>query len=199
MARQQKAWIVDLDGTLYAAAPVKAMMAAELFTFGLGALPLLRRFRHEHEAVRALGLAGDPFRLQIQRTAVALGVGEDEVERRVLEWMIERPKKWLGMFRRRSILDEIRAFRDEGGTTALVSDYPAREKLVALRASELFDVVVASGEPGGPMHLKPHPGGMLQAAEALGVPARDCLVIGDREDADGAAALAAGMAFRLVG
>ena len=64
---------------------------------------------------------------------------------------------------------------------------------------ELFDVVVASGEPGGPSRLKPHPGGMLKAADALGVAPRDCLVIGDREDADGVAAQAAGMAFRLVG
>ncbi|HMJ15422.1 MAG TPA: HAD-IA family hydrolase, partial [Polyangiaceae bacterium] len=62
----------------------------------------------------------------------------------------------------------------------------------------LFDTVVASGEPDGPRRLKPHPDGYLAAAQRLGVPAERCLVIGDRQDADGAAATAAGMQFRWV-
>jgi putative hydrolase of the HAD superfamily len=113
--------------------------------------------------------------------------------------MIERPAKWLPLFRRRSLLDEIRAFREAGGRTALVSDYPARRKLEALGAAPLFDVVVASGEPAGPRRLKPHPNGMLGAASALGIDPARCLVIGDRPDADGLAASAAGMAFRHIG
>jgi HAD superfamily hydrolase (TIGR01509 family) len=112
--------------------------------------------------------------------------------------MIERPAKWLPLFRRRELLAEIDAFRARGGRTALVSDYPARRKLEALGASRLFDVVVASGEPDGPPRLKPHPGGMLRAAAALGVTPARCLVLGDRPDADGKAANAAGMAFRHV-
>ena len=85
-----------------------------------------------------------------------------------------------------------------GGRTAVVSDYPARKKLAALGEPELFEVVVASGEPGGPKRLKPDPEGYLRAAEALGVRPERCLVIGDRDDADGAAARAAGMQFRLM-
>jgi HAD superfamily hydrolase (TIGR01549 family) len=46
--------------------------------------------------------------------------------------------------------------------------------------------------------LKPWPDGYLLAAERLGVAAAECLVIGDREDADGLAASRAGMAFRRV-
>jgi putative hydrolase of the HAD superfamily len=195
---ERKAWLVDLDGTLYVPFPVKLAMAAELALLGAGAALLLRRFRHEHEAVRSLGLEGDPFRYQIERTATALGVSTDEVEGRVRTWMIERPGKWLRLFRRRSLLREIEAYRRAGGKTALVSDYPASQKLRALDSLELFDVVVASGEPGGPSRLKPHPSGMLRAAAELGVSASECLVIGDRTDADGVAAQAAGMAFRLV-
>jgi putative hydrolase of the HAD superfamily len=195
---ERKAWLIDLDGTLYVPFPVKLAMAAELALLGAGAALLLRRFRHEHEAVRSLGLDGDPFRHQIERTAAALGLSTDEVEGRVRTWMIERPGKWLRLFRRRSLLAEIAAFRRAGGKTALVSDYPATQKLRSLDSLELFDVVVASGEPGGPDRLKPHPSGMLRAADQLGVSAADCLVIGDRKDADGVAAQAAGMAFRWV-
>jgi FMN phosphatase YigB (HAD superfamily) len=194
----RKAWLVDLDGTLYAPSPVKLLMAAELALGGWSAASVLRRFRAEHELVRELGLEGDPFALQIERTAQALGRSTDDVEGHVRRWMIERPGRWLATFRRQALLAEIEAFRGDGGRTALVSDYPARRKLEALGASALFDAVVASGEPGGPRRLKPHPDGLLRAAAALEVDPSACLVIGDRDDADGEAARAAGMAFRRI-
>ena len=96
------------------------------------------------------------------------------------------------------MMEEIAKFRALGGKTALVSDYPARQKLRALRAEGHFDVVIANGEAGGPERLKPHPDGYLLAAAQLGVPPEQCLVIGDRDDADGAAARHAKMAFRLI-
>jgi len=198
MAVDRKAWLVDLDGTLYAPGPVKFMLAAELIVGGWSAAAVLRRFRAEHEHVRKLGLEGDPFALQIERTAEALGRSAGDVEEHVRHWMIERPGRWLSAFRRQALLAEIDAFRSAGGRTALVSDYPAKRKLEALGASALFDTVVASGEPGGPRRLKPHPDGLLRAAAALEVEPSACLVIGDRDDADGEAARAAGMAFRWI-
>lgn len=199
-AREHDAWLVDLDGTLYTALWVKLAMAAELGLGGWGAVPTLRRFRKEHEAIRHLLAEGadSPYRQQIARTAEALGVEPAHVERLVTEWMLERPCKWVRRFRRDGLLDEIRAFRAAGGRTALVSDYPARAKLDALGCADLFEVVVASGEPGGPRKLKPDPDGYLEAAKRLGVAPERCLVLGDRPDADGAAASAAKMAFRRV-
>jgi putative hydrolase of the HAD superfamily len=198
METARRAWLVDLDGTLYAAVPVKLLMAAELAVGGWSAAPILRRFRREHERVRELGLEGDPFMIQIERTAEALGVSAADVEGHVRNWMLERPGRWMAAFRRQALLAEIEAFRRGGGRTALVSDYPARRKLEALGVSALFDAVIASGEPGGPTRLKPHPDGMLRAAAAIEVAPAECLVIGDRDDADGAAARAAGMAFRRI-
>lgn len=195
-----RAWLVDLDGTLYRARWVKLAMAAELLLGGWRAVGTLRRFRKEHELLRD-ELDEDvtsPFALQVRRTAAELQVEQVVVERHVTEWMIERPQKWIRRFKRKELLDEISAFRADGGKTALVSDYPASGKLAALEATGLFDAVVASGEPGGPRRLKPHPDGYLEAARRLGVEPAECLVIGDREDADGAAARAAGMAFRKV-
>jgi len=192
------AWLVDLDGTLYRQAPVRLVMAAELGLLGWRSLRLIQRFRREQERLRELELEGDPFRLQLERTAAALAESPSVVEASVRDWMIERPAKWLPLFRRRALLAEIADFKARGGRTALVSDYPARRKLEALGAERLFDVVVASGEPNGPERLKPHPSGVLRAAAALGVEPARCLVIGDRLDADGKAAAAAGMAFRHV-
>jgi FMN phosphatase YigB (HAD superfamily) len=194
------AWLVDLDGTLYDARLIRFIMPVELAILGLSAVPIIRRFRQEHERLREeLDQPVDsPFSLQIDRTARALGRSRAQVERQVDRWMIRRPSRWLRLLRRRALLDEIARFREKGGRTAVVSDYPARTKLRAMEADNLFDVVVANGEEGGPPRLKPHPDGLLQAAAALEVAPARCLVLGDREDADGAAARAAGMAFRLI-
>jgi HAD superfamily hydrolase (TIGR01509 family) len=112
--------------------------------------------------------------------------------------MFERPGKWIGRFPRRALLAELRAFKAQGGRAALVSDYPVRGKVDALGARSLFEVIVANGEEHGPQRLKPDPEGYLRAAELLNVEPARCLVIGDRDDADGGAARAAGMSFRLV-
>ena len=196
-----RAWLVDLDGTLYDARWLKLAMAAELGLVGAPAWSIVRQFRREHERLRAEAYSGEvtPFEKQLRRTATVLGVPPERVRARVDEWLIRRPCKWIRAFRRRSLLAEIQAFREAGGRTAVVSDYPANQKLEALGATSLFDAVVANGEPGGPDRLKPAPDGLLLAARRLDVTPEDCLVLGDRDDADGAAARAAGMGFRLVG
>jgi HAD superfamily hydrolase (TIGR01549 family) len=194
------AWLVDLDGTLYHPKPVKMAMAGQLLLFGAPRLRVIRAFRKQHERIREEGLdgEGDPFALQLRLTAEALGAEVEEVEAVIREWMVKRPGPWLRRFRRRGLLSEIADFRAHGGRTALVSDYPAREKLKALGGDSLFEVVVASGEEGGPKRLKPSPDGYLAAARALGVDPERCLVVGDRDDADGEAARRAGMAFREI-
>ncbi len=196
------AWLVDLDGTLYRALPVKLAMAAELSLFGWTSIKTLRTFRRAHEQLRREPAPGDaelsPFRRQLAHAAAQLGRGEPDVERVVREWMFERPLKWVARSRRQPLLAALAGFRASGGKTALVSDYPASDKLGALGARELFDVVVSSGEPGGPARLKPDPEGYLSAASRLGVAPERCLVIGDRDDADGAAARAAGMGLCLI-
>ena len=201
------AWLVDLDGTLYHPLPVKICAGLDLALGSLLGGPrawrVVRTFRAEHERLRAESSSGaaeaSPYQLQLANTAGRLGLPEALVGELVRRWMEERPGRWLRLFRRRALLREIAEFRAAGGRTALVSDYPARLKLQALGVQELFEVVVASGEPGGPSQLKPAPAGYLAAAASLGLGPERCLVLGDREDADGAAARSAGMAYRKIG
>jgi FMN phosphatase YigB (HAD superfamily) len=201
-----KAWLVDLDGTLYANKPVRLAMACELAIFGLPAIRVIRRFRSEHEVMRSeesspaseTSFQVAPYDRQLDRTASRLALPVEQVRSLIDTWMHYRPGKWLWLFRHRRLLHEIAQFRKSGGKTAVVSDYPASAKLLALGAADLFDVVVANGEQGGPCRLKPSPEGYLLAAERLEVSPESCLVIGDRDDADGLAAHAAGMAFRKV-
>ncbi len=195
-----RAWLVDLDGTLYRASWVRLAMTAELLAGGGRSVRVLRVFRQEHERLRAelVKPVSSPYEEQLRRAAERLGRDVSEVRRVVDYWMVCRPGKWLRLFRRRRLLAEIAGFRQQGGRTAVVSDYPAAQKLAALGAASLFDVVVANGESGGPNRLKPWPDGYLLAAERLGMAAEECLVVGDRQDADGEAARRAGMAFRRI-
>ena len=203
-AHSYRAWLVDLDGTLYRPTLVKLAMAVELSLFGWGAIKTLRTFRSSHEQLRegqaepALASAGSPFERQLEHAAGRLGLPREAVELVVRQWMFERPLKWVAQSRRGDLLAALEKYRERGGKTALVSDYPASGKLQALGATQLFDIVVSSGEPGGPSKLKPHPEGYLLAAAALGVEPIHCLVVGDRDDADGAAARAAGMAVHII-
>jgi FMN phosphatase YigB (HAD superfamily) len=197
------AWLVDLDGTLYRHKPVQLAMAAELLLFGWGSIKTLRTFRHAHEELRAeaatdRALAVSPFQRQLDLAADKLGKPASDVEAVVRRWMFERPLKWVARSKRQALLNALAQFRAGGGKTALVSDYPATGKLQALGATSLFDLVVSNGEPGGPSKLKPDPEGYLSAAKRLGIEPARCLVIGDRDDADGAAARAAGMGLCLI-
>lgn len=195
-----EAWLIDLDGTLYYQQLVRLMMIFELAVCGRSSISALRVFRRQQEQLRSEAdhADTDPFQRQIAETATALDVAPERIASIVNEWMIARPGKWLRMFRRRGLLKHIAEFKARGGKTALVSDYPAQSKLLAMQASELFDGVIACGEPGGPCALKPDPSGLLLAARTLTVSSRNCLVIGDRSQVDGEAASRAGMDFRHV-
>lgn len=197
---QFAAWLIDLDGTLYRAMPMKVAMGLELLRTNRRVRAVIRAFRHEHEAVRLtdLPLDADAFTVQLAHTAERLDCTIDAVRTIVDDWMFARPGRWLWRFRRGRLLAEIAQFRANGGRTALVSDYPAREKLQALKATDLFDTVIANGETNRPYRLKPSPEPFLMAAADLNVPAEQCLVLGDRANADGLAAQRAGMAFRLI-
>jgi HAD superfamily hydrolase (TIGR01509 family) len=197
---EYRAWLVDLDGTLYYQQPVQLAMAVELVLGGWRALSCLQAFREEHERLRLEPPEppADSFETQVKRTAERLGRTDQDVRQLVEQWMVQRPCRWLRPLRRRGLLEEIAHYRHRGGKTALVSDYPARAKLAAMGIAHLFDVVIACGECPEPVRLKPWPDGYLRAAAALGVQPGDCLVIGDRLDADGQAARQARMAFRRV-
>lgn len=84
-----------------------------------------------------------------------------------------------------------------GVHVVLLSDYGfAKEKLEALGLdTALFDWIVSAPELGG---LKPASQLMDAVTGRMQVSSSQCLVIGDREDTDGAMARAAGAGFILV-
>lgn len=207
-----EAWLVDLDGTLYKSLPIKIVMGTSLLLSGRKVMPAISAFRKAHESIReeggvdetedgmgdGTGDSDSPYERQLIRAAKDCQWPLEDLRKAVKLWMIEKPGPWLLRFRRQALISEIEAFKQQGGKTAVVSDYPASSKLRSMGLMDLFETVVCNGEPGGPKQLKPDPEGYLLAAKHLGVEPAKCLVIGDREDADGEAARRAGMGFRRV-
>ena len=92
---------------------------------------------------------------------------------------------------------QFRELRDAGVLTAVFSDYGCvREKLEAIGFDPLWaDFLFEAPALGG---LKPCKESFGQICEVMGVLPDECLMVGDRDDTDGAGARAAGMGFRKV-
>lgn len=160
-------------------------------------------------ASRAVGRAGaaaglDPIRLSravrralltrerpIDGALVAYGVGPDLVPTLLAALSGYRPRRLPPFPGAPAALAAISA---RYPVACLTDGDPAvqRAKLAATGFAHAFTTVVITDELGGRTLRKPHPEGLRQAAEALGVPPHDLVVIGDRPSTDMAVASALG-------
>ncbi len=103
----------------------------------------------------------------------------------------------LDVFQLRPEIDGLlRRLRERGLKLGIVANQPqaARERLTRVGIADLFEHQGLSGFTGV---SKPDPRAFAAAAEALGVPAGACIMVGDRIDNDIAPAKALGMAAIL--
>lgn len=202
-SRRVRAVLFDVDGTLYRQRPVRAQMFAELARLfstnpvrGFTVIRVLSEFRRAQETLRAAVQDGVALR-QLDVAAERARVPVSRVRDIVDEWMHERPLRHLHGCRAAG-LPEILAFLKERRTPAgVLSDYPADRKLRALGVNGSFSLVLAATDRDIAT-FKPHPRGFLAAAERWQLDPAEVLVVGDRIDADGAGAAAAGMPCVIV-
>ncbi len=138
----------------------------------------------------------DFLRLQYRLPAQRLGCRPAEVQARVEDWMERRPLRWLAACRRPGIAALFDALHAQGKQVAVLSDYPALDKLAALGLRA--DPVVWAGD-AGVGRLKPDPRGLRQILARTGVAADRTVVVGDRADRDGAVAARVGARALLLG
>lgn len=190
-----KAVIFDVDGTLYDQRKLRLCMVREMITCILrkpghiAELSILRHFRRMREK-HAAEPTSDLYSRQYIWAAQAAGVSPEKVREVVQEWMFERPLAYLRSCGYPGAQALFLQCQRQGIPLAVFSDYPARDKL---RALGLMAKVVLSATCAEVNRLKPDPAGLLVAAEKLGVPAAECLFIGDQEAKDGECARRAGM------
>jgi FMN phosphatase YigB (HAD superfamily) len=83
----------------------------------------------------------------------------------------------------------MQALRTAGVAVAVLSDYPAADKLAALELEA--DILVSAVDPRVD-RLKPHPRGLQRVIELAGVEPEKTVMIGDRDERDGECARRAG-------
>jgi FMN phosphatase YigB (HAD superfamily) len=195
--------VFDLDGTLYDARRLRWRMAAWLLADALRHRSLrvpraLAAFRRMREALADAGLRKevDFLRLQYRLPAERVGCRPGELQAWVEDWMGARPLRHLAACRRPGVGALFDALHAQGKRVAVLSDYPAQDKLEALGLEA--DLVVWAGD-AGVGRLKPHPRGLRQILARTGISAERTLVVGDRADRDGAVAAQVGAQAVLVG
>jgi HAD superfamily hydrolase (TIGR01549 family) len=198
--------LFDVDGTLYHQGPLRLCMALEL-----AALPLrdsgasarrtwraVSAFRRVREELRDLGAAEAPLaRLQFQRPADRLQMEADEVEAAVSEWIFQRPLRYLRRCRRGGIEPLLGYLASRGISAGVFSDYPAREKIEALRLAEKISLVACATD-AEINAFKPHPRGFIWACERWGLEPSEVLYVGDRVEVDALGATNAGMPCVII-
>jgi HAD superfamily hydrolase (TIGR01549 family) len=189
--------IFDVDGTLFDHLAIRPAMAAALLRHVLTSrhgwrdLRVVLKFRRVRMHL-ALAAAGEIGRREFSDTAQATGVGVGEVRKIVSRWVYEMPLAVIPKYRFRGADEFITLVQQRGIRTGVFSDYPADGKLKALG---LTVEVVRDATSTDVARLKPDPAGFLKVAELLAVSPARCLIIGDRDDRDGAAAASGGFVY----
>lgn len=204
--RLPRAVLLDVDGTLYHQSWLRALMVLELC-----ALPLtvsyrsttriwrtLRAFRQVREELRHIGEAREPLEMmQYTETAIRLGEVTTAIEKDVLQWIYQRPLKYLRYCRRRGFHAFLAMLRERDIRVGVFSDYPAHEKLRALGLTEHIELVLSATDPEINA-FKPHPKGFLYACTFWGLPPDEVLYIGDRPEVDACGSARAGMPCAIL-
>ncbi|THK34723.1 HAD family hydrolase [Ensifer sp. MPMI2T] len=186
--------VFDLDGTLYDQRRLRTMMLLRLLidagrSRSLTSIRILRTFRHCREQLGE-ALATDFASRQYELTADRCTVSQETVKAVVEEWIDHRPLDVLPACRCRGVERVFAGLTAQGKTIAVLSDYPASEKLRALGLSA--DIVVSAADPEVGV-LKPHPAGLQYVLSRAQVPAQAAIMVGDRVDRDWAVAQSHGM------
>lgn len=186
--------VFDLDGTLYDQRRLRLKVLLRLLadaasSRSLETIRILREFRRCREELGE-SMSPDFETRQYHSVANRTGRPPEYVRSIVEEWMERRPLDVLRNYRYPGVEKLFAGLRAKGKTIAVLSDYPAREKLRVLGLNA--DVVVYAGDPDVGF-LKPHPAGLQNVLSKANVPAQAAIMIGDRVDRDWEVARVHGM------
>jgi FMN phosphatase YigB (HAD superfamily) len=192
--------VCDLDGTLYDQRKLRAYLLPRLGLHALRRtdvrlLRIIAKLRSERE--RLAELERSPFEAElIASVSAATGASLDRVRSVLSEWLEARPLDWLGACVIPGAARFLDALRASGRYVAVLSDYPAVEKLVAMGLSA--DLALSATDPEIAIQ-KPSIKGLAHLAAHFGVSPEAVLVIGDRDDRDGEAARRFGAQYLIRG
>jgi len=194
---QIKAVIFDLDGTLYD----NSCLPRYLVLHNIVHLHLLyaERLCRLHISGRYYGGKGATYRELFRRIALTAHTTQEKAAawywNKYMPLQVKVLKKHCHA--KPWVLPTLNLLRERGITVACFSEYGfVREKLRAIGIEPaLFDYIVDAPTAGG---CKPCRKAFLYVAKKIDAYPADILMVGDREDTDGAGAEASNMQFLLV-
>jgi putative hydrolase of the HAD superfamily len=157
----------------------------------------IRAYRQAQEELRVSSGNVDLAEAQLVLAADRSGVDRDVVARDVARWIEQAPLGLLNRFVRPGLVDLLASLRSRGVKLGVLSDYQAAPKLQALGILDLFDAVLCAQEAeiGA---FKPDPRGLQVTLQRLDVDPPEALYVGDREEIDALAAMAAGVPCAIL-
>jgi FMN phosphatase YigB (HAD superfamily) len=132
---------------------------------------------------------------QFADTAAQCNCSPEHVRAVVQEWMEERPLHYLRPFRPPGVAELFDALRASGRTIAILSDYPAEEKLKVLGLKA--DLVVSAADEDVRC-LKPETKGLQKILDLTHCAPANAIMIGDRFERDRAVADRLGMSAAIL-
>ncbi len=200
MNTDPKAVIFDLDGTLYDHRKLRHHMYMDMVKHilghpaGVADLKIVYDFRVAREKNSHLPVNNIEM-MQFKWGAGKSKVSVEKVRRLVNDWMLTRPLPHLSGCCYPGVREFFALLKEKDIRTGVFSDYPAREKLKALKLKP--DTIVCATDADVD-RFKPDPKGLFVAAAKLGMPVEQCLYIGDRDGKDGECARRAGMPYLIM-
>lgn len=133
---------------------------------------------------------------QYEESAAELNISAAEVRMVTHEWLEQRPLPFIAACAEPGVGQLFAQLRRAGLTVAVLSDYPAVEKLEILDLP--VDIIVSAVDPNVD-RFKPHPQGLATILASTQIPPEQTVLIGDRMERDGLCAQRCGVRFMLKG
>lgn len=190
-----KAYIFDVDGTLYSKRKMQLKMGLKLISHALKKigniteLKYIKLFREYREMAeykdKSVGELVD-IMSNIKHW------NKEHVKSVIDFWMFEAPLEILRQSSYKNVISFINKEKSNGKIIAIYSDYPANDKLKAMGVGYNYVFTADDDEIKG---QKPNENGMKYILAILDYPAEEILYVGDRDEKDGESAKMMGIHY----
>jgi FMN phosphatase YigB (HAD superfamily) len=155
-------------------------------------LKVIVAYRKAQELLRLSSQTYSPYTEQLKVASIISKESELYVKAVVQEWFEKRPLPFIRILHRRELESAFFSLNYNGLKLGVLSDYPAHEKIKALKIDKYVNVIVSSSDKEL-LGFKPKTNGFRLAAQKMELDPKHILYIGDRPEVDGVGATTAGM------
>lgn len=195
-----KGVLFDVDGTLYHQTLLRPIMIFLLVLLNIhNPKELFRKakviafYRKAQENLRhSFHGSSNCSSKQIDLAINNTGESYAYISKTIMEWFEKRSLLFLRLCRRRGLNFVLNQLYQNGFKLGVFSDYPAQDKLRALRVYEYFSIIVSENDPEV-KGFKPKTNGFAVVARRMRLEPFEILYVGDRAEVDGVGASEAGM------